>query len=108
MRSVAPNSLRSLVEAKRDEIKAVAARHKGTAIGVFGSVARGEEGPTSDIDFLVRFDSGSSLFDLADLARAHVGARRERRRRLAWWTEAARSRHSRRRHVAVIDVFDRR
>jgi len=59
--------LRSLVEAKRDEIKAVAARHKGKAIAIFGSVARGDETANSDVDFLVEFDPGSSLFDLADL-----------------------------------------
>lgn len=34
---------------------------------VFGSVARGEERPESDIDFLVEFEPGSSLFDLMDL-----------------------------------------
>ena len=33
-------------------------------MSVFGSVARGEETPTSDIDFLVEFEPGSSLFDL--------------------------------------------
>ncbi len=59
--------LRSLVEAKRDEIKAVAARHKGRAVALFGSVARGEETAASDLDFLVEFEQGSYLFDLADL-----------------------------------------
>lgn len=29
---------------------------------VFGSVARGDEGPSSDIDFLVEFDRGYDLF----------------------------------------------
>ena len=50
-----------------DEIKAVVARHRGRAIAVFGSVARGEERPDSDLDFLVEFESGSSLFDLVRL-----------------------------------------
>ncbi len=59
--------LRLLVEERRDEIKAAMARHRGRAIAVFGSVARGEEGPDSDIDFLVEFESGSSLFDLVRL-----------------------------------------
>ena len=43
------------------------ARHKGRAVAVFGSVARGEEAEASNIDFLVEFEPGSSLFDLADL-----------------------------------------
>jgi predicted nucleotidyltransferase len=59
--------LRALVEANRDQIKAVVARHKGRAVAVFGSVARGEETQESDVDFLVEFEPGSSLFDLADL-----------------------------------------
>lgn len=34
---------------------------------MFGSVARGEEQPTSDIDFLVECEVGASLFDLMHL-----------------------------------------
>ena len=37
---------------------------------MFGSVARGDETPESDIDFLVEFEPGSSLFDLMDLQEA--------------------------------------
>lgn len=59
---------RELVEAKRDEICAVARRHCGRSVAVFGSVARGEESETSDIDFLVEFEAGSSLFDLLHLS----------------------------------------
>lgn len=33
-------------------------------MSVFGSVARGDDGADSDIDFLVEFEPGSSLFDL--------------------------------------------
>lgn len=36
---------------------------------VFGSVARGEVGPKSDIDLLVDFSSGKTLFDLIRLRR---------------------------------------
>ncbi len=64
MAEVALLPLRALVEAHRDEIKAIVARHKGRAVAIFGSVARGEETPESDIDFLVEFEKGSSLFDL--------------------------------------------
>jgi len=34
---------------------------------VFGSVARGEASPSSDVDFLVEFEPGRSLVDLAGL-----------------------------------------
>ena len=57
----------SLVERHRDQIVALAARHKGRSVAVFGSVARGEDGPRSDIDFVVEFEPGSSLFDLMSL-----------------------------------------
>jgi uncharacterized protein len=61
------NERRELVEARRDEICAVVRRHRGNSAAVFGSVARGEESATSDIDFLVEFEPGSSLFDLLHL-----------------------------------------
>jgi uncharacterized protein len=59
---------RELVEAKRDEICAVVRRHRGRSVAVFGSVARDEDSATSDIDFLVDFEAGSSLFDLLHLS----------------------------------------
>jgi predicted nucleotidyltransferase len=34
---------------------------------VFGSVARGDAEPGSDVDFLVDMEPGRSLFDLGDL-----------------------------------------
>lgn len=58
------NEGRALVEAKRDEINEVVRRHKGRSVAVFGSVARGDDRPGSDVDFLVEFEGGSSLFDL--------------------------------------------
>lgn len=36
-------------------------------MSVFGSVARGDDGEESDIDFLVEFEKDSSLFDLLHL-----------------------------------------
>ena len=44
--------------------------HRGRSVAVFGSVARGEAGPDSDVDFLVEFEAGSSLFDLLHLSDA--------------------------------------
>lgn len=55
---------RELIEAKRAEIREVVRRHRGRTVAVFGSVARGDESPSSDIDLLVEFEPGSSLFDL--------------------------------------------
>ncbi|GAC1591331.1 MAG: nucleotidyltransferase family protein [Acidimicrobiales bacterium] len=48
----------------REQILAIAARHHGRRVRIFGSVARGQATPNSDIDFLVDFEDGSSLFDL--------------------------------------------
>ena len=42
-----------LIQGKREQILRLARLHGVTRIRVFGSVARGEEGPTSDVDFLV-------------------------------------------------------
>lgn len=53
MSDVALRPLRELVEVHRDEIKAIVARHHGRSVAIFGSVARGDERPGSDIDFLV-------------------------------------------------------
>lgn len=46
----------------RDAINSLGKRYGARRIRVFGSVARGEERPDSDIDFLVDFDQGYDLF----------------------------------------------
>jgi predicted nucleotidyltransferase len=51
----------------RGAILALAARHGARNVRVFGSVARGEADAASDIDFLVDFEPGRSLLDLAAL-----------------------------------------
>jgi predicted nucleotidyltransferase len=56
-----------LLEAKRDDILRAADRHGARNVRVFGSVARGEAGPASDVDFLVKMDQGRSLIDLSTL-----------------------------------------
>lgn len=61
--------LRDLVEARREQVKAVAARHHAGRVRLFGSVARGDERPDSDIDLLVDFTADSSLFDLMRMTR---------------------------------------
>jgi predicted nucleotidyltransferase len=57
---------------KRDEVLAIVAAHRQQlqAMGVkslelFGSVARDEAGPDSDVDFLVEFDRPVGLFDFS-------------------------------------------
>jgi predicted nucleotidyltransferase len=59
---------------KREEILRIAEKHGVTSIRVFGSVARGEAGPDSDVDFLIEAGSdvtpwfpGGLVADLRDL-----------------------------------------
>jgi predicted nucleotidyltransferase len=56
--------LRELVERHRDEIKAIVMRHHGRSVALFGSVARGDERPGSDIDFLVELEPGTRPFEI--------------------------------------------
>ncbi|GAA1924606.1 hypothetical protein GCM10009716_36070 [Streptomyces sodiiphilus] len=51
----------------KTEVKALAARHKALSVKVFGSVARGEDRPGSDLDLLVSFAPDASLFDQIEL-----------------------------------------
>jgi uncharacterized protein len=59
--------LDELLKAKREEILRIAAKYGASNVRVFGSVARGEAGPDSDIDLLVDFDEGVTLLDHAGL-----------------------------------------
>jgi len=60
-------TITELLESKKEEIFAVAERHGAREVRVFGSVARSEARPDSDVDFLVTFDKGRSLLDHAGL-----------------------------------------
>jgi uncharacterized protein len=67
-------TLDQLLWEKRDDIKRIAARHGAYNIRVFGSVARGEAGPESDIDILIDVGPTTSswfpaglILDLEDL-----------------------------------------
>jgi predicted nucleotidyltransferase len=57
----------ALLKQKREEILRLAKRHGARNVRIFGSVARGDAGPDSDIDFLVEMPRGRSLLDLAGL-----------------------------------------
>ena len=49
------------IRAKRDDIYAIARKHKAEKLWVFGSCARREERPDSDVDLLVRFGDDAAF-----------------------------------------------
>ena len=55
------------IRAKRNEIYSIARRHKAEKLWVFGSCARKEERPDSDVDFLVKFGDDASLLDIVHI-----------------------------------------
>jgi len=59
------HSMRNSLADVKEEIRN---RYKAEIIGIFGSYARGEEKDDSDIDVLVKFFKGASLFDFVGLA----------------------------------------
>jgi uncharacterized protein len=69
----------------KESILRAAQKYGARNVRVFGSVARGEAGPESDIDFLVDFETGRTLMDpggllcsLQELLGAHVDVVTER------------------------------
>lgn len=67
------DELRGLVDARRREIEALARRYRITNIRLFGSVARGDSGTGSDVDFLVDPPEDATLFELASFRRELEG-----------------------------------
>ncbi len=59
--------LLSAIRDHRNCIHEIARNRGARRIRVFGSVARGEGSPTSDVDFLVDMEPGRSLLDLIGL-----------------------------------------
>ena len=51
----------------RDDVMQIAARHGARTVSVFGSVARGDTGPHSDVDLLIDTGGPQSLFEQAAL-----------------------------------------
>ena len=48
---------------KREDILRIASQHGASNVRIFGSVARGETRPDSDVDFLVELEPDRSLLD---------------------------------------------
>jgi predicted nucleotidyltransferase len=56
------------LRAIREDVCRIAASHGASNVRVFGSVGRGEQGASSDLDLLVDMAKGRSLFDLIALS----------------------------------------
>lgn len=64
-----PSSALRLVDlrARREELLAIAARYGARNVRVFGSMARGDARPDSDVDFLVELEPDRTVLDLSGL-----------------------------------------
>jgi hypothetical protein len=56
--------MNSLSDDDRKAIVRLAAGHGATDVRIFGSIARGQAGATSDVDLLIKLAPGRSLLDL--------------------------------------------
>jgi uncharacterized protein len=77
--------IETLLQGKRNQVLELAKRHGARNVRVFGSVARGEAGPDSDMDFLVEcgpnpspFFPGGLLMDLEEFLGRRVDIVTER------------------------------
>jgi uncharacterized protein len=57
------------LEKIRPEVVKILKKNNAKKAGFFGSYVRGEEKQKSDIDLLIEFNKGKSLFDLVSLER---------------------------------------
>ena len=55
------------IRRRRDEIMRLAESYGARDVRIFGSVARGDADENSDLDLLVRFEHGRTLFDQGGL-----------------------------------------
>lgn len=67
MSDTAGRNLRALVDDRREAIKAILRSHHGVAVAVFGSVARGDEKPGSDLDFLVELEPDARPIEILSI-----------------------------------------
>jgi uncharacterized protein len=61
-------ALRDDIRCQRDVVLQIAARHGASNVRLFGSVARGEERPDSDVDLLIDLDADRGFGDYLSLA----------------------------------------
>ena len=59
--------MRKLVDDHLQEIKGIVALHHGLSVAIFGSVARGDELPGSDIDFLVELSPSARPIEILSM-----------------------------------------
>jgi predicted nucleotidyltransferase len=64
MTSSTPATIRQRLLAHRPEVLALAQRHGATNLRVYGSIAKGQEHPGSDLDLLVDLAEDQSLLGL--------------------------------------------
>jgi uncharacterized protein len=57
----------AMVEYDSEHLAAICRRHDVTRLRVFGSVARGDAGPASDLDLIVDFGVPKGFFELTRL-----------------------------------------
>lgn len=62
---LANGSIGHRLRRRRAAVLALAARHGVSDVRIFGSAARGEDGPNSDLDLLVHLPEGAGLFALS-------------------------------------------
>jgi len=60
-------ALRDEIHRQRDSVLRIAARHGASNVRLFGSVARGEERPDSDVDLLIDLDTERGFGDYLGL-----------------------------------------
>lgn len=66
-RATGPAPSLEQLRGRRDEINRVATIHGARTVRIFGSIARGDAGPGSDLDVLVEMGDGPSLLKQAAL-----------------------------------------
>ncbi|MBI3696636.1 MAG: nucleotidyltransferase family protein [Acidobacteria bacterium] len=59
--------IEEILDGKREEILRIAARHGAHNVRVFGSVARGDARPDSDVDLLADIERGRGMMDIGRL-----------------------------------------
>jgi len=56
-------TIRSKIKANKQKILDILEKYGASNLRIFGSYARGEENPDSDLDLLIDMEDGTTLFD---------------------------------------------